>query len=316
MGRTGFLIILIFLILIVIPVIIIKGPFWNRQNSSILVKVYNHEIGKIVTMELSSYLRGVVAAEMPAVYDIEALKAQAVAARTYTLKQLPSFGGEGSQEHPGADICTDHNHSQAWLSEKDMKSRWGFLPFFYYWARINRAIEETEGEVLYYNGQLIDAVYHANSGGTTEDASFVWGRETPYLISVPSPYDKESKKNYMHTITFEVEELKAKLGINDIKENEQKDIKIIEKSKSDRVLNVNVFNREFTGKELRNRLALPSTKFDISANNEGIIIFKVYGKGHGVGLSQDGANGYAKHGYDYKEILRHYYPGANIGKIR
>ncbi len=320
-GKTGYILIAIFVILILIPFILIQGPFWRRAGSPLLIKVYNHQQDEIVTMELEDYLRGVVAAEMPALYKLEALKAQAVAARTYTLRQLPEFGGQGSQEHPDADICTDYNHSQAWLSESEMKERWGFLPFFYYWARINKAVEETEEEVLFYEGELIDAVYHANSGGVTEDAVNVWGRKTPYLVSVISPYDKESEKNYLSSINLSLTEIIKKMGLDgeeglDLSaEGSDEMIRIIESSKSGRVLEVMVGGEVFSGRELRQKLNLPSTMFEIKNQGE-LVSFTIYGKGHGVGMSQDGANGYAGRGLNYKEILEHYYPGTTLGRVR
>ncbi|MFW6016324.1 MAG: SpoIID/LytB domain-containing protein, partial [bacterium] len=165
-----------------------------------------------------TYLKGVVAAEMPARYHMEALKAQAVAARTYTLKQLPAYGGRGSKNHPEADISTDFRYNQAWLSEEEMKEKWGFLSFFYFWLRISRSVEETAGRVIVYENKIIDAVYHSNSGGRTEDASSVWGEKIPYLISVDSPYDKENERNYQHNLSFSIEEFDERLN-TDIKLN-------------------------------------------------------------------------------------------------
>lgn len=311
LGKTGYLILITFVVLIIIPVILINGLFWSTEKEELLIDVYNHKQDKIVTMELDDYLRGVVAAEMPALYHIEALKAQAVAARTYTIKQLPQFGGAGSQSHPGADISTDYRDSQAWLAESDMKEKWGFVAFFYYWARINRAVEETSGEIILYDNKPIDAVYHANSGGITEEAVNVWGNSVPYLVSVKSPTDLESEKNYKHTLYFASLDIIKALGL---KETSISQFQLLKKSASGRILEARIGGQILTGHEIREKLGLPSTKFEVTRNGD-IFTFTVYGKGHGVGMSQDGANGLAKKGYNYRQILHHYYQGSELGTI-
>lgn len=308
LGKGSYLLLFIFIILIIIPVLLVKGPFWQKKESDFLIKVYNHQQDKVEIMELDDYLRGVVAAEMPALYDLEALKAQAVAARTYSLRQIRA----GRGEYQGASISTDYRYCQAWLSEKEMKERWGFLPFFYYWVRINRAVEETRGEVLLYKGKLIDAVYHANSGGMTEDARYVWGKEEPYLKSVKSPYDQEQEKNYKNTYYFGLKELCEKLQLEE--KTPITGIEILKRSKSGRVIELKIGNSTLTGIEFRQSLGLSSTKFTVSLEGD-ILTLTVFGKGHGVGMSQDGANGLAKHGYSYREILQHYYPGTTLARI-
>lgn len=313
-GKTALFLLLIFLILILIPVLLVNGLFWQNDSQELLLKVYNHNTNKMVTMELEEYLRGVLAAEMPAIYHMEALKAQAVAARTYTLKQLPRFGGLGSQKYQGADLSTDFTDCQAYLSETEMKDKWGFISFFYYWARINRAVEETKGQVLLYNGQFIDAVYHANSGGMTEDAEYVWGWDTPYLKSIESPYDSENEKSYKSVLNFSMDELKKVFILDDDKDYRDSIVEVSKTSPSGRVLEFRIGNRAFSGFELREKLFLPSSKFNISVDGD-IYTFTCYGKGHGVGMSQDGANGFAKNGYKYQQILYHYYNNVEMKKI-
>lgn len=334
MNKNIYLIIFIFVILIILPVILVKGFFFffpEEKGEVIILSVYKHKQDKIVKMELSDYLMGVVAAEMPASYSIEALKAQAVAARTYTLKKLPAYGGQGSSEHPGADICTDYHHSQAWLSEKEMKNKWGFLSFFYYWARITEAVEETRDQILIYENKIIDAVYHSNSGGQTEAAKYVWGREVSYLRSIESIYDKEHKDNFHYQYRFDIYDFDQKLGssIQTVLNNEREKMqspelvtnetnneifKVIKYSESGRVVKIRILDREYTGQEVRKRLDLPSTMFEFSLQQNNIIC-DGFGNGHGVGLSQDGADGYGDHGYSYKDILKHYYQGVRIGNI-
>ncbi len=304
MNKIGYLILFIFIILIVIPLVMLKGfLFFQKQEGPEVIRVYNYREDKVVTMELSDYLKGVVAAEMPATYKMEALKAQAVAARTYTLKKIEA----SSEKHPGADICTDYHCCQAWISEKEMKDRWGFLPYFYYWSRITNAVEDTKGEVIVYNNQLIDAVYHSNSGGKTEDGGVVWSEDVPYLKSVESPYDKNGRNNYLHNKRFSFSELSQELGT----EIKNKKIEILELSQSGRVLKIQIGDNTYTGREIRSKLNLSSTLFEIKTSGEQVL-FTVYGNGHGVGMSQDGADGYARHGYNYKQIIRHFYQGVEI----
>lgn len=312
-GKTGLLILIIFLILIIIPVLLVRGLFWQSDDSELPLKVYNHNLNKIVIMELDDYLRGVLAAEMPALYHQEALKAQAVAARTYTLKQLPRYGGPGSQKYKGADLSTDFTDCQAFLSEKEMREKWGFVSFFYYWARINRAVEETRGQIILYNGKIIDAVYHANSGGVTEDAQYVWGSDTAYLKSIESPFDADNEKSFKSTFYFAMDEIKEKLDIHQTGLDES--VHILKRSPSGRVLELKIADKIFTGIQVRQKLSLPSTKFELSSEGN-IYTFTCYGKGHGVGMSQDGANGLAKNGYNYQQILRHYYKNIELRKIK
>ncbi len=298
--------------MIIIPLLIIKG-FFFEQETPIIIKVYKHKKDKIVPMELDKYLQGVVAAEMPAAYNIEALKAQSVASRTYTLKKLPSFGGDGCKQ-AGADISTDYRYHQAWYSEKDMKEKWGFLSYFYYWARINRALEETRGQILIYDDKLIDSVYHSNSGGKTENAGAVWKKNVPYLCSVDSPYDESHKKNYKHINKFSLKKINELMDTNISSEEIEKEIRIIKYSKGDRVLKMQIGEKKFSGQQVRKRLKLSSTKFILNVENQNYI-FTVFGNGHGVGMSQDGADGFADRGYNYKQILKHYYRGVEIGHI-
>ena len=303
--------IFIFLILILLPVLLV-GDFFRQEEQALVLKVYDHYRGQIVNMELEEYLRGVLAAEMPALYHMEALKAQAVAARTYALKQLPRYGGQGSRKYPGAELSTDYTDCQAYLSEAGMKEKWGFFSYFYNWYRINKAVEATKGEVMLYNGNLIDAVYHANAGGRTEAAVYVWGWDLPYLKSIESPHDQENTRAYYSSYSYSLEELKR---IFKIEGKGDPLLKIEKTSPSGRALEIRVGERLYSGREVREILALPSTKFQTSLE-AGSYVFTCYGKGHGVGLSQDGANGLAGEGYNYQEILEYYYQGIEIRKIK
>ena len=311
--RTIFYYLLIlFIILIIFPYILLYNDHDN--NSEIIIKVYHHRENKTISMNLDNYLKGVLAAEMPASFELEALKAQAVAARTYVLKHKESGG---SREHPGADICTDYRYSQAWYSEQEMKEKWGFIPFFYYWAKVTRAVEETKYEVIYYNDKLIDAVYHSNAGGQTEDAQNVWGKKIPYLLSVNSPHDKENPKNYLHKYKFTIDEFEKRLGINLInKVPENKDIfNVLSRTEAGRIQKIKINSINFTGSEIRDKLGLPSCNFTFTLKDNEIST-KVVGNGHGVGMSQDGANGFARNEYTYVQILKQYYPGTSISTYK
>lgn len=298
------------------------------MGDDLLIKVYDTEVEKIVAMELEDYLIGVVAAEMPANYHLEALKAQAVAARTYAARHLKIFGGSGSQQYPGADICTDYRYSQAWISQEKMKDKWGFVPFFYLYNRISRAVEDTNGGVLIYNGRLIDAVYHSNAGGMTEDPYYVWSNRVSYLKSVKSPYDKEKKSNYSYNYTLDLKDVDRKLGtslteLTAVRDKQRVEllsssndnlIKVLQKSNSGRIVAIKFGDKIIEGQELRKKLSLPSNlvEFEIKGKN---LYCEVKGNGHGVGMSQAGADGLARHDYNYNEILLHYYQGVEIEKI-
>ncbi|MEJ6951267.1 stage II sporulation protein D [Natronospora cellulosivora (SeqCode)] len=311
-SKIATLFLFVFIILIILPFILFQFFFQIDRDEEITIRVYNHKKNQIVLMELDEYLRGVIAAEMPALYHLEALKAQAVAARTYTIRQLEEFGGSGSKKFNGADVSTDYNVCQAYISEEEMKDRWGFVSYFYYWAKINRAVEETRGQVLVHNDRLIDALYHANSGGITESAEYVWGNFSPYLRSVESPFDSHGERNFQRSYYFsfndfqEVFNINSQIGINDID--------IINLSQSGRVLEMRVFDKIYTGREIRERLGLASTKFKLNKSTS-IIQINTYGYGHGVGMSQDGANGLAHNGFNYKQILHHYYTDVEIISI-
>lgn len=297
----------------------------QKEEDSLIIQVYDHRKNEVRPIELNEYLKGVIAAEMPANFHMEALKAQAVAARTYTLRQLSDYGGKGSSQHPDADISTDYNYNQAWITREEMREKWGFLPFFYLWLRVSNSVEETKNEIILYNNEPIDALYHSNSGGKTENAGDVWGEKTPYMVSVESPYDKEREKNYRHSFSFEVNEFDKKLGTSlDEKINKDEEsmssnsdqlFEIEKHTEGGSVDQIKIGEKTFTGKEIRELLSLPSSKFEFSLENNEIIC-KVRGYGHGAGMSQDGANGFARHGYDYEQILKHYYQGVEIVDLK
>jgi len=290
-----------------VPQTVSSIPVSNNEQT-ISVYIYNTE--KTVTLTIDDYLTGVVAAEMPALFETEALKAQAVAARTYLMHRL-QYGKCG---RGGADICTDCKHCQAWLSVAQQQKSWG-VHFDTYSKKIHDAVYSTTGQVIYYNNQPIDALYHSVSGGKTEDCAAVFSEAEPYLVSVSSP-GEEGDSNYKSQNIFTPTQLvslinnafpKAKLSAKNISSQ----IKILSHDESGRVDKVKVGSDTIKATDLRLAIGLKSTNFSISYKNDNII-FDVIGYGHGVGMSQRGADVMAQQGNKYIEILEHYYPGTNV----
>ena len=265
-----------------------------KEVSNIYVNVYRSN-GQVLTIELEDYLIGVVGAEMPASFNIEALKAQAILARTYTLKAIKN-----------GKKLTDESSTQNYKSNVELESMWG-NNYNTYYNKIKDAVLSTKGMYLSYNGEYIEAVYHSTSNGKTENSKYVWGNSFPYLVSVDSVYDS-TNKNYLYSVNISLEELSKKLG-QIVDKNTV--YNIISRNESGRVDSIAIDNINYTGVELRTKLGLRSTDFDIEKIDNGIKII-TRGYGHGVGMSQYGANGMANNGFDYKSILLHYYKGVTI----
>lgn len=257
-----------------------------------LITVYRTN-GDVINIGLTEYLVGVVAGEMPASFPMEALKAQAVVARTYTMKSL-QIGRK----------LTDSTSTQVYKDNNQLKNLWG-KDYDRYYQRIYDAVTSTDNICVYYNGNYIDAVYHSTSNGYTEDAVNVWGNSIPYLQTVASTWD-QNVSSYLKTITKEESDIISILGLENLDE-----IQVLERNNSGRVEKVQVGNKIFSGVELRNMLGLRSTDFEIIKDNN-IITITTKGYGHGVGMSQYGAKGMAEQGYTYREILNHYYTNVNI----
>lgn len=268
----------------------------NNISSGILIKLRRSN-GEITEMNLEEYLVGVVAAEMPASFNIEALKAQSVVARTYTLKLL-----ESNRE------ITDDVKTQVYKSNNELQNMWG-SNYNNYYQKVKNAVEQTKGLVIKYNGSLIDAVYHSTSNGYTEDAINVWGNNIPYLKTVTSPWDTSSTSYLRNTnIGFDVISNALKINFDS-----SSTIDVISRDESNRILKVRFNDKEYSGVEIRNLLGLRSTDFDAVILENGVN-FTTRGYGHGVGMSQYGANGMAKSGYSFEQILNHYYLGIKIVK--
>lgn len=323
MRRLVFCLIIFTIILVVVvpaAVIYLTAPFDTGERVKITsgkvhLKVLNVETGQVETMELEEYLVGTVAAEMPAVFELEALKAQAVAARTYALKRKELASREGNPHHPTADVCTDSTHCQAWHSPKELKSRWGLFPYYSYRRKIEKAVRETEGVVATYEGKLIDPVYHSTSNGNTENSEEVWKFAVPYLRSVESPWDLEAPK-YHAEVVMELPELATRLGLNPetLSNQETLPLKTLELTAGGRIKKIQVGDKILTGEEFRRLLDLNSAAVAWEKEGEQVV-FTTKGYGHGVGMSQYGANGMARDGYNYQQILTYYYTGIQLYRI-
>ncbi len=282
---------------------------YYEWTETVRITVYDHRADKLLEMDLEAYILGVVAAEMPASYSFEALKAQAVASRTYALYNI-AHGG--SAAHPDAAVCTSSACCQAYADADRLRARWGD-DYVANYNKVAAAVMETAGEVLVYDGSLIDALYHACSGGMTEDSEHIYANAIPYLRGVESPYETPMRED---DVSFAFADaaalLAAKYPDAGVTEENIKDmLAIVETYPSGRVAQVRVGNTTITGKQLRGVFSLDSTMFTLTWSEDGIV-FHTKGYGHGVGLSQNGANGMAQQGASYQDILLHYYTGVAL----
>ena len=259
--------------------------------------------GRQQQLPLEQFIIGVVAAEMPASFDEEALKAQAVAARTYILSHCPPYG---QPRHDGAIVCCDSAHCQAYSDELQLREQWG-ENYDKYYAKIAAAVLATQGEILFSQDKIAQTPFCSTCGGRTEDAASCWGSALPYLIAVDCGYCSHSPKFCSYQL-YNLDEVAAILSIGS---DTLEEMAVISSTPGGRVDTVVAGDNSWSGTELRNLLALNSAAFNwlILGNN---IIFTTIGYGHGVGMCQYGADGMAQAGYDYRQILQHYYPGTQI----
>jgi stage II sporulation protein D len=264
--------------------------------------------GTLTQMPLEEYLVGVVAAEMPASYEPEALKAQAVAARTYTLYKKDHGG---CSAHKGADICTQSAHCQAYVTSQEMADNWGDKNQEYL-AKIMAAVTATVGQVIYYNDEAIQVFYHASAGGRTENSENVYTKALPYLKSVESEGEEESSR-YYGEVTVSLGDFKSRMQkfSPGLSFDGMPLIGGIKRFDSGRVESIEVGSQAFTGREIRGVFSLNSANFTV-AQTDTHITFHTVGFGHGVGMSQTGANAMAKNGAGYIEILTHYFSGVTV----
>lgn len=276
----------------------------KTDREAITVSVYRMNNQQIEKVYLEEYLKGVLAAEMPASYEAEALKAQAISARTFIYKFLMT---ENKEQIPqGADI-TDSTLQQVYKNQAELKEMWK-NNYDKYLDKINQAVNETEGLVMTYNGELIDSSFFAISNGYTENSEDYWTSSLPYLRSVPSPWDKNSP-DFIETKKFSTKEVESKMGV---KVSSKIDV---QRTSSNRVSSITINGKEITGVDVRKALNLRSTDFSIKVVGDNVEV-TTKGYGHGVGMSQYGANSMAKEGKNHKEILEYYYKDINIENIK
>lgn len=325
-----YIILFIIIIVIVIPGVIVRscGPTLpgryskemkeKFEKSGNIIALYINKSKKIEYIPLEEYIKGVVAAEMPASFDIEAIKAQAVAARTYAYKRSKKAGGMGCSLHPKADVC-DSIHCQAWINKKDMLKKWGIFSFYHYISKINQAVDATSGIIILYNDEPIDPLFFSTSNGRTENSEDVFKNTAPYLRSVKSPGEEISPK-FSAVVKIPVKKIVEKLKKKwpDIKIDDKKlenQLKVLEMSKGGRIKKMQVGNKTIKGSEFRMLFNLNSAdfKWERSGNT---IKFTTKGYGHGVGMSQYGANVMAKKGGDFKDILKYYYSDVELKRVK
>jgi stage II sporulation protein D len=277
----------------------------SQLDSAIEVAVYRMSHKEIEKVGLERYVVGVVAAEMPATFELEALKAQALAARTYIVKQMMSDGQLGVPD--GADVTDTVTH-QVYKNEADMKKSWK-KDYDWKLKKVQEAVIATKGKILTYEGTPISTTFFSTSNGYTENSEDYWSNAFPYLRSVASPWDVEESPKFNSQVVMSIGEFEQKLGV---KVGANKQIgEIIERTKGKRVAKVNFNGKTLTGKDIREKLELRSTDFSWVVKGNQIVI-NTKGYGHGVGMSQYGANGMAKEGKTYEEIVKHYYQGVSI----
>jgi len=300
--------ILLTIFIILIPFLVVSIFIKEKEIDFNLVsrntiRVMRYETNEIEVLPFEEYIVGVVAGEMPVSFHIEALKAQAVAARNYAYKKI-QYNKENDYD------VIDTTANQVYKDLEQLKKSWK-TNYVSNINKIRQAVSETTDEYLVYNDEIISVFYFSTSNGKTEDALPVFNIDVPYLKSVNSPWDEEENSKFNYKIVFTLTDFCALLSIQC---NNKIEIKNIVKDTSNRVTSITINDTDFKGTEIYKLLKIRSTDFEIEQNN-GKIYINTKGYGHGVGMSQYGANGMAKNGYKYNEILIHYYQGTNLKKF-
>jgi len=300
-------ILLITLLVILIPFFIVNlfvrtDEIKFHYVSNEIIRVKNVKTNEILKVPFEEYVKGVLAGEMPTDFELEALKAQAVAARSYVLIQA-----DKNKEKEYDVVNTVDN--QVYLSDDELKDKWKDK-YVSKISKIKKAVDETEGEYLSYDGKIVEALFFSTSTGKTENSEEVFSSKVPYLRSVASTWD-EASPVYEDTSSFELKVFYEKLGLQ---YNEKINYEVLETTSTGRVKKIKINGTEFNGRDVATKLKLRSNYFNIVQNGTNVTI-TTKGYGHGVGMSQYGALGMAKEGYTYDKILKHYYQGTEIKKI-
>lgn len=279
------------------------------------INVYRHASGKTEAVAFEDYVKGVVAGEMPSSFEMEALKAQAVAARTYSMSKLIRSGSGGNPDHPTAPVCDD-THCQVYRSPSDLSEIKSAEWMNTGWPRIQDAVDSTTGQLMYYQDALVEQpLFHSSSGGKTENSEDVFVSALPYLRSVDSSAYESAAPHQNEQVEISLSEFKKKIKQaypkNDPGSLNSDTVKVLERSDGGRVAAIQVGNLTLKGREIREMFGLRSANFTVSVQSNTVLI-TTDGYGHGVGMSQWGANGMAQAGYQYIDILKHYYTGIEV----
>lgn len=283
---------------------------YDYKNYSV-IKLLHAKENIVQEISLDEYLYGVVSSEMPASFEKEALKAQAIVARTYTIFKVQN----NTSKHENADICDDSTCCQAWISKDDRLAKWEEGTRQENWNKIVDAVDSTKGKIITYEGNPINAFFHSNSGGKTETTINVWGgNEYPYLQTVETSgedlYSQYASEVTLDKDTF-IKKLKDKYQDFSIDFSVENCIEVLEYTDGDRVKKIKIGNTQLSGVDVRSIFGLKSANFSVEISNDNIK-FSVIGYGHGVGMSQTGADSMAKNGKTYEEIIKHFYTGVEI----
>lgn len=282
------------------------------NKDSHIINVYNVDKNKIEKIDIEEYLYGVLSSEMPSTFDEEALKAQAIAARTYVIYKMENNITSG---HKNSAVCTNSAHCQAYTSYEDLKKIKGEDWIKSDYVKVKKAVDDTKGQIVTYEKKAILPLYFSTSSGKTENSKDVFSTQYPYLVSVDSPYEQNSPK---YLTTYSIKKSKFIKYIKNIYpqinislDKLDKEVSIVDRTDGGCVKIIEVGNVKISGTEMRKILNLNSANFTINYNNDEMN-FTVKGYGHGVGMSQWGAEGMAKKGYKYYDILFHYFKGTDI----
>lgn len=305
---------LITVVLIIIPFFVVKISNKDLKKyteseikldfvSNRIVRVKRVNKNRIDNVRLEEYVVGAVGGEMPVSFSIEALKAQAVASRSYVLKKQ-----ENNKD--GTYDVVDTTSNQVYLDDDDLKEKWKDS-YVSYINKVREAVNETSMEYLEYNGEIANTMFFSTSNGYTEDSQVVFSEDIPYLKSVDSKWDESISSSFSYEVEMSLDDFYKKLDLN---YDKNLSIVLLDRSSSGRIISLKINGKLFTGREVYNKLKIRSTDFAIIQEGEKVKI-KTKGFGHGVGMSQYGAFGMAKNGYKYNEILAHYYKGTNLKKL-
>ncbi|CAM3347781.1 stage II sporulation protein D [Paenibacillus lupini] len=282
----------------------------SKESNSPYINVYLTKEQRTERVKLETYVRGVIAGEMPADFELEALKAQAIAARTYIIRRLElddHSGMPATAAAAQADVTDTIDH-QIYIPIDKLKELWPKDERQEKLAKLNKAVSETSGEIITYSGEPIQAVFFSTSNGYTENSEQYFQEELPYLRSVASPWDKLISPRYQETVKLKLSEFYAKLGLSSKKKPV---IRILDKTDGNRIADILIDGKTYTGREVREKLGLASSQFSWKLDGDSISI-TTFGYGHGVGMSQWGANGMAEEGKSAEQIVTYYYSGTKV----